>query len=204
VLGLLAVGACAACASDDRVNVASGAALTAGSVTNPTGSWSGGSLAGLRDAYTGNWSGFEDPFGPGPTQAQWQHLTVLSNQAGACGREGTANRWGPSEITLRFLFVGTVAVPGHADTYPPAADLPLTFQGNGAWLVTSDGVTRHAAAYAMKAKSSGVARSDRLASSGTVTFTRMDSVQYEGSYSLNFGSGAVTGSFVAPWCGTAP
>lgn len=179
------------------------------SVTNPTGSWSGGSLTGLLDAYTGNWSGFEDPFGPLPTQAQWQHLVVLSNQTGACGREGTTNQWGSNEITLRFLFVGTIAVgsgspAGHADTYPPSADLPLTFAGDGTWLTTSDGVTRHAAAYAMKAKSNGSAGSDKLATSGTVTFTRMDNVQYEGSYSLNFGSGTCTGSFVAPWCGTAP
>lgn len=175
--------------------------IVAGTVTNPTGSWSGNSLAGLVDAYTGNWSGYEDPYQT--IQAQWQHWVLLSATTGACGREGGGGSFAAGEITLRFLLVGTIAIPGHADTFLPVADLPYTFNANGTWVTTSDGVLRQAKGYAMKAKSTGSAGTDTLAA-GTVTFSRADAVQYEGSYDLNFGSGAVTGAFVAPWCGTPP
>lgn len=178
-----------------------------GTVTNPTGSWSGGSLAGLIDAYTGTWSGYEDPWGPPPPndiQAQWQHWTLLSATADPCSRVGSGLGFGPNEITLRFLFVGTIAKPGHADTFGPAADLPLTFAVVGTFLTTSDGVMRNCKAIAQKAKSNGAAGTDKYATSGTVTFTRMDAGGYEGSYDVDFGSGPVTGSFAAPWCGTVP
>lgn len=187
-----------------------------GSVTSPSGSFASGSLAGLLDAYTGTWSGYEDPWGPpppdGPIQAQWQHWVLLSATAGPCSRVGSGLGFGPGEITLRFLFVGTIPLPppgqpgGHADTYPPAADLPLTFEVDGdPWVTTSDGVMRNCKAIAMKAKANGAAGTDKYATSGTVTFTRMDADQYEGHYDdVNFGSGPCSGSFVAPWCGTAP
>jgi hypothetical protein len=90
--------------------------------------------------------------------------------------------------------------------YPPAADLPLTFTVPDVQQTTSDGVTRIVRAYFMKAKSGGGVGNDVAATGGTVTFTAMDSTQFEGSYSLTFPSSqsAAVDGFVAPWCGTAP
>jgi len=54
-----------------------------GSVANPTGSVNGNSLTGLTDAYAGNFGGLLCP--AGGVQAQWNHVVLLSSQAGlAC------------------------------------------------------------------------------------------------------------------------
>jgi hypothetical protein len=170
-----------------------------GTVTNPTGSVKGNSLTGLQDAYTGNYSGSAQTIPP-----QWQHAVLLSDQTGACTREGSGGSYGPSELTVRFTMIGYWNTNGQLPpVQPPAAVMPLTFQAT-AWLQTSDGVQRVCNPYFMKARSNGGTGSDVAATSGTVTFTRMDATNYEGSYDLYFGSDHITGSFVAPWCGTAP
>lgn len=171
-----------------------------GSVTSPTGSVKGVSVAGLLDAYAGNFGGSALTIPP-----QWQHVALLSNQAGACSREGSGGSYGGSEVTVRLTMLGYRDAPAGVlpPVYPPAADLPLTFTAN-AWLVTSDGVSRVVNPYFMQATRNGGAGTAVQASAGTVTYTRMDNVQYEGSYDLYWGSDHATGSFVAPWCGTAP
>jgi hypothetical protein len=96
-------------------------------------------------------------------------------------------------------------LPNCLSVYPPAADLPLTFQVPDVQLNTSDGVHRYVRAYFMKARNNGNPGSDVAATGGSVTLTRADSVQYEGSASLTFPSGgSFAGGFVAPWCGAAP
>lgn len=167
-----------------------------GSVTNPAGSVGGTSLAGLTDAYTGNFGGSTLT-----TPPQWQHVVLLSATTGACGREGSGSPYAASEVTLRFTFIGYWNTAGQLPpVYPP---ITAVFAAN-TWQTTSDGVNRICKPYFMKARSNGGAGSDVAATSGTVTLTRADSTQYEGSYDLYFGSDHVTGAFVAPWCGTAP
>lgn len=168
-----------------------------GSVTDPTGSVNGKNLAGLVDAYTGTWSGINSP--SGATMAQWQHLVLLSNVTGVCARMGTSGTFAPNEITLRATMVGYIELPGDAPTVPPATDLPLTLPA-GQQVTTSDGVHRMASPYVNQARKNGGAGSDTAATGGSVTFTRMDTISYEGSYDLWFGTSRVTGSFVAPWC----
>jgi hypothetical protein len=177
------------------------AAAMSGSVTNPTGSVGGQSLTGLQDAYAGNFGGLGCP--AGGVQAQWNHVVLLSSQAGACA---TGNPYSANEVTIRLVLLGWIPLPDCAPVYPPAADLPLTFTVPDVQQVTSDGVTRSVRAYYMKAKSGGGLGNDVAATGGTVTFTRMDNAQYEGSISLAFpSSGSASASaFTAPWCGTAP
>lgn len=174
-----------------------------GSVNNPTGSVSGNSLTGLQDAYTGNWSGLLCQVDS--AQPQFQHVVLLSDAADACG---TGNPYVANEVTVRLLLWGYKdlgALPNCLSIYPPAADLPLSFSVPDVQLNTSDGVHRYAKAAFMKARSNGGAGSDVWAIGGTVTLTRADNVQYEGSASLTFPSGgSFSGSFVAPWCGAAP
>jgi hypothetical protein len=175
--------------------------LVAGSVTNPTGTVSGQSLTGLQDAYAGNFGGLICP--AGGVQAQWNHVVLLSSQANACT---TGNPYSSNEVTIRLVLWAFNELPDCAGVYPPSGDLPLTFTVQDVQQTTSDSVTRAVRAYYMKAKATGGLGNDVAATGGTVTFTRMDNVQYEGSYSLTFpssGSAAVDG-FVAPWCGTAP
>jgi hypothetical protein len=180
-----------------------------GSVTNPTGSVKGISCTGLVDAYTGNYGGSELTIPP-----QWQHAVLLSASTGACSREGSGGSYAANEVTVRLTMIGYRNSPTGVlpPVQPPAADLPLTFQGDGTWLATSEtyngspaGVQRQLKAYFMKAKSNGAAGSDTVATSGTVTFTAMDAAGsgsggYAGSYDLYFGTDHVTGSFTAPWC----
>jgi hypothetical protein len=171
-----------------------------GSVTDPTGSVSGNSLTGLQDAYAGNWGGLLCP--AGGVQAQWNHVVLLSSQVGACA---AGSPYSANELTIRLVLLGWVGLPDCAPVYLPAADLPLTFTVPDVQQVTSDGVTRTVRAYFMKAKSGGGVGNDVAATGGTVSFTRADSVQYEGSATLMFPSGgSFAGSFVAPWCGAAP
>jgi hypothetical protein len=173
-----------------------------GSVSNPTGSVKGISLTGLCDAYTGNYGGSALT-----TPPQWQHAVLLSGTTGACSREGSGGSYAANELTVRFTMIGYRNSPAGVlpPVQPPSGDLPLTFQGDGTWLVTTDGVSRQLKAYFMKAKSNGAASGDTAATSGTVTFTTMDAAgsgtsNYEGSYDLYFSTDHITGSFVAPWC----
>jgi hypothetical protein len=174
-----------------------------GSVTNPTGSVSGNSLTGLQDAYAGNASGLWCQIDQ--AQPQYQMIVLLSNASDACG---TGNPYVSNELTIRLVLWGYKdlgSLPNCLTVYPPAGDLPLTFTVPDTQLNTSDGVHRYVRAYFMKARSNGGAGSDVAATAGTVTFTRMDSTASEGSASLTFPSGgSFSGSFVAPWCGTAP
>lgn len=174
-----------------------------GSVTNPTGSVNGNSLTGLQDAYTGNASGLYCQVDT--AQPQFQHVVLLSDCANACT---TGNPYVANEVTVRLLLWGYKdlgALPNCLSVYPPAADLPLAFSVPDVQLTTSDGVHRYVRAYFMKARNNGGAGSDVAATGGTVTFTAMNSTQYEGSASLTFPSGgSFSGSFVAPWCGAAP
>jgi hypothetical protein len=175
-----------------------------GSVTNPTGSVSGTSLAGLVDAYAGNASGLYCQVDQ--AQPQFQHVVLLSDAADACG---TGNPYVPGEVTVRLVLWGYKdlgALPNCLSVYPPAADLPLTFTVPDVQLDTSDGVHRYVRAYFMKARSNGGPGNDVAAIGGSVTLTRADSVQYESNASLTFpSSGSFSCSaFVAPWCGTAP
>jgi hypothetical protein len=190
-----------ACGTPDHPVSATGAAtLTAGTVTNPTGTVNGNNLATLTDAYTGHFGGIVCP--AGGAQAQWNMAVLLSSQAGACT---VGNPYSANELTLRIVLFGYADLPDCASPYPPAADLPLTFTVPNVLQTTSDGTHRSVLqAYVMKAKSNGGLGSDIPASSGTATFTRMDNVQFEGSYDLYYGTAHVTGGFVAPWCGTAP
>lgn len=180
------------------------APLMAGSVTNPTGTVSGNSLTGLQDAYTGNFGGLTCP--AGATMAQWQMLTLLSNAADAC-TSGTPFQAG--ELTVRVVLLGTNALPDCAPVYPPAADLPLVFDiavpAPALNPGTSDGAERYARVFFNKAKNNGQAGNDVEATSGTVTITRADSTQYEGSFNVSFpAGGSFSGAFTAPWCGTPP
>lgn len=169
--------------------------MLTGSVTSPTGSVSGNSLTGLCDAYTGNYGGSALTLPP-----QWQHAVLLSATTGACAREGSGGAYAGGELTLRFTMIGYWNTAGQLPpVQPPTADLPLVFTANS-WLVTSEGVSRVCKPYFMKAGNNGGAGRDVAATSGTVTFTRMDTTNYEGSYDLYFSSDHVTGSFVAPWC----
>lgn len=198
----LAAGAALALAActDRPTSIPMGATLPAGSVTNPTGSVNGNSLTGLQDAYTGHFGGILCPVGA--AMAQWNHAVLLSNAADACG---TGNPFMGGELTVRVVLVGYNELPDCAPVYPPAADLPLTFTVPAVNLDTSDGVHRLVRVYFNKAKANGSGGSDIEATSGTVTFTRADNVQFEGSVDLTFPSGgSFSGSFVAPWCGTAP
>lgn len=172
-----------------------------GSVTNPTGSVKGNSLTGLLDAYTGNFGGSALTIPP-----QWQHVVLLSGTTGACAREGSGGGYAADELTVRISLFGWWDTNGQLPpVQPAAADLPLTLTVNANPLaITSDGVTRKVQPYFMKARSNGGTGSDVAATAGTVTFPRMDAVQYEGSYDLSFGADHITGSFVAPWCGSAP
>jgi hypothetical protein len=166
-----------------------------GSVANPTGSVKGVSTTGLVDAYTGNYGGSAATIPP-----QWQHVVLLSNVTGACAREGQGHGYAVNELTVRLTLIGYWNTNGQLPpVQPPAADLPLTLTA-GQWLTTSDGVQRVCNPYFMKARSNGGAGSDVAATGGTVTFTRMDATQYEGSYDLAFGTDHITGSFIAPWC----
>jgi hypothetical protein len=166
-----------------------------GSVTSPTGSVNGNSLTGLQDAYTGNYGGSAQTIPP-----QGQHVVLLSNVAGACVREGSGGVYAAAELTVRLTVVFYWNNNGQlTPIQPPSADLPLTFTA-GTWLTSSDGVNRVVNPYFMKARNNGGAGSDVAATGGTVTFTRMDTTAYEGSYDLWFGSDHITGSFAAPWC----
>lgn len=194
VLSLPVLAAVAACGPGVEKRAE---AAVSGSVTNPTGSVGGTSLTGLVDAYTGNYGGSAQT-----TPPQWQHAVLLSATTGACGREGSGGSYAAGEVTLRFTLVGYWNTAGQLPpVYPPT---PVAFTADGTWLTTSDGVQRQLKAYVMKARSNGNPGSDVAATSGTVTVSRADSAQYEGSYDLHFGTDHVTGSFVAPWCGTAP
>lgn len=167
-----------------------------GTVTSPTGSVKGVSVAGLTDAYTGNYGG-----SAATTPPQWQHAVLLSATSGACAREGSGGGYAPSEVTLRFTLVGYWNTAGQLPpVQPPAADLPLTFPADGTWVTTSDGVQRQLKAYFMKARSNGGAGSDVAATSGTVAFSTATASSYDGSYDVWFGTDHVTGSFAAPWC----
>jgi hypothetical protein len=174
-----------------------------GSVTNPTGSCSGQSLTGLQDAYAGNASGLYCQVDS--AQPQFQHVVLLSDAADACG---TGSPYVANEVTVRLVLWGYKdlgALPNCLSVYPPAADLPLVFTVPDVQLTTSDGVHRYAKACFMKARNNGGPGSDVWAIGGSVTLTRADNVQYEGSASLTFPSGgSFSGGFVAPWCGTAP
>lgn len=175
-----------------------------GSVTSPTGSVKGHSLTGLVDAYTGNWSGLNGTY-DGTTapmsgaQAQAQHVVMLSDQTGACSRKGSGGPYAGSELTVRLTMITYADLSGSITTIPAATDVPLTFTA-GTWLTTSDGAHRVVNPYFMQARNNGGAGSDVAATGGTVTFTRMDSVAYEGSYDLYFNGDHITGSFAAPWC----
>lgn len=174
-------------------------AVLTGSVTNPTGSVNGNSLTGLQDAYTGHWGGIVCPVGA--AMAQWQHAVLLSDAADAC-TSGTP--FLPGELTIRFVLVGYIELPDCAPVYPPSGDLPITFTVP-ANQDTTDGVHRLVRVYFNKAKNNGQGGTDVEATGGTVTFTAMNNSQFEGSYDLTFSSsGSAAGSFVAPWCGTAP
>jgi hypothetical protein len=169
---------------------------SSGSVTSPTGSVNGNSMTGLTDAYTGNYGGSALTLPP-----QWQHVVLLTNTTGACAREGCGGGYAANEITLRLTMIGYWNTAGQLPpVQPPSGDLPLTFQADGTWLVTSDGVNRQLKAYFMKARSNGGAGSDELATSGSVTLSTMTSTTYDGSYDIYFGTDHITGTFVAPWC----
>lgn len=171
-----------------------------GSVTNPTGSVNGNSLTGLQGAYTGHWAGIICP--AGAAMAQHQYAVLLSSVADPCG---TGTPFQPGELTIRAVITGYIELPDCAEVYPPAADLPITLTVPIVNHDTSDGVHRVARAYFNKAKSNGQGGNDVEATGGTVTLTRMDATQYEGSFDLTFPSGgSFSASFVAPWCGTAP
>jgi hypothetical protein len=177
-----------------------GATLPAGSVTNPTGTVGGNNLTALQDAYTGHFGGILCPVGG--AMAQWNHAVLLSSQASACT---VGNPYSSNELTLRLVPFGYIELPACASPYPPAGDLPLTFTVPNVLQTTTDGVHRSVlGAYVMKAKSNGGVGNDIAATSGTVTFTAMDSTSFAGSFDLYFGAAHATGSFVAPWCGTAP
>lgn len=175
-----------------------------GSVTSPTGSVKGHSLTGLVDAYTGNWSGLNGTYDGTTTplsgaQAQAQHVVLLSDQVGACSREGSGGSYGGSELTVRLTMIVYADLPNSMTTIPPSADVPLTFTAN-TWLTTSDGVHRVVNPYFMQASRNGGAGTPTQASGGTVTFTQADSTAYAGSYDLYWGTDHITGSFSAPWC----
>jgi hypothetical protein len=166
-----------------------------GTVTNPTGIVKGHDLTHLADAGSDAFSGLIDPVGM--TQAQWQCYALLSDHT-ACGALEA------NEITLRFNLFGYADLPNSAPPYPPAADLPLTFQANQL-LTTSDGVHRTCKPYVNQASSRGKAGVDAGATSGTITITRMDAGGVEGSWDLLFNGDHTTGDgFAAPWCGTPP
>jgi len=90
VLALLAVvSGCGSVAAEST------AEASGGTVADPAGSVKGQTLTGLVDAYTGNWGGLNGTSSTTTTQlgtakAQWQHAVLLSDHAGACGREALA------------------------------------------------------------------------------------------------------------------
>jgi hypothetical protein len=173
-----------------------------GSVTNPTGSVNGKNLATLVDAYAGNWGGITQPLDG--AQAQWNYANLLSAVVGACAREGSGSSYAPSELTLQLVLVGYADLPNPAPVFPPAADLPLVLTVGG-WTQTSDGVYRQVRPQVMQATRQGKAGNSTAATGGAVTFTRLDGVEQDGSYTLAFpNGGSAAGSFVAPWCGPAP
>lgn len=175
-----------------------------GTVTSPTGSVNGYSLTGLQDAEDDYWSatgGTYDTSSPpvGTAKAQAQHQIMLSNVVGPCGRHGGGGTYAGGELILRFRMIAYADLPASVTTIPPAADLPLVFTAN-VWLRTSDGAYRVVQPEFMRATKNGGAGTAYGATSGSVTFTRMDATAYDAAYDLYFGSDHVTGSFSAPWC----
>jgi len=173
-----------------------------GTVTSPTGTVHGIPLTGLTDCGCYAFSGITSPVPPS-TMAQWQYLgPLMSNITGVCTRL-PGGSFSASEITLRMVLVGYADYPGNAPVYPPAGDLPLTFQANQV-LTTSDGVHRICKPYVMQAGRNGHAGSDIAAASGTVTYTKIDATGVTGSWDLMFNSDHTTGQFDCAWCGTPP
>jgi hypothetical protein len=187
---------------DHPVSATGAAALTAGSVTNPTGSVGGNNLSTLVDAYTGNFGGITEPLGT--TQAQWNYLSLLSATPDPCARKGAGGLYAPNELLLLFVLVGYADLPNPAPWQPPAEALPLTFTG-AAWLETSDQVYRQCLPQVMRATKGGKPGNAVVATGGTVTFTRYDATSQDGTYDLSFpDGGTAAGSFTAPWCGPPP
>lgn len=178
-----------------------------GTVTNPTGSVNGISLAGLADAYTGSFAGTTQPLQAADgqwMQAQWNYSVQLSDKPDPCSRQGSGGGYAPEEVTLTFVVIGFAPLPDPAPWQPPAADLPLTLTAQR-WQPSSDGVQRKIDPIYMKARKNGGPGSTISAIGGTVTFTRIDATAHEGSYDLTFPNGGrAAGSFVAPWCGAVP
>lgn len=196
---------CAACGSTDHPLPATGAlTVTAGSVTNPTGSVGGKSLTGLTDATT-RVQGSTEPING--TMAQWQLWSTLSDKAGVCGRVVNGlQTYLPGELTLRVVVTGYKET-GSAPWMPPAADLPLTLPAvdpPAGYTVGSDGVKRMLRVYFTQAGKNGQPGRDTLATGGTVTFTAVSDTDpgkgQSADYDLTFGGDHATGSFVAPWC----
>jgi len=204
VLALLAVvSGCGSVAAEST------AEATGGTVADPAGSIRGQTLTGLVDAYTGNWGGLNGTSSTTTTQlgtakAQWQHAVLLSDHAGACGREGSGGRYAGNEVTVRLTMIGFAdltsppATPGSITTIPST---PLTFTAN-VWQppLSTPGEHRVINPYYMRTRSNGRPTGDTAATGGTITFTQMDATSYAGSYDLYFGTDHITGSFVAPWC----
>jgi hypothetical protein len=168
-----------------------------------TGTVHGYPLTGLTDGGCYAFGGITSPVPPS-TMAQWQHLgPLMSTVTSVCTRLAGGGNYNAGEITLRFVLLGYADYPGNAPVYPPAGDVPLTFQANQI-LATSDGVHRVCKPYVMKAGSNGHAGSDIAATGGTVTYDRISSLGVAGSWNLTFGSDTTAGSFDCGWCGTPP
>jgi hypothetical protein len=172
-----------------------------GTITSPAGTVHGLALTGLTDCGCYAFSGFTGAVPPA-TPAQWQFVALASDHAGVCPAEPANGTYRDSEITFRLTLVGWADYPADAPVYPPAGDLPLTFQANQI-LTTSDGAHRVCRPAVMQAHR-GSAGTDHAATSGTVTVTQWDSGGVTASWDLAFNGDHTTGAMSAPWCGTPP
>jgi hypothetical protein len=155
---------------------------TPGSVTNPRGLVGQAPLTDLVDAYSQ------------VDGVDWQHqlYSVLTNKPDACTHY-SQNQVVPYE---KWLIVVQIAYRSDRQPAPFATGTyPV-----GIGVTDPDGTLRTAAATYQPHGSSCSEGAQRSATGGTITYTTVTDTLVEGSYDLQFRSGAVQGDFSAPMC----
>jgi hypothetical protein len=154
---------------------------TLGTSTNETGSYRGETF-NFNDAYTFD-SGV--PF-------QYQRASVLSTQSLACEHyRGNQVIKGEDWLILNHI-------SWNPDNMTPAPTEPGTYT-IGADQIGTDGITHHTQAVSIAVRKQ-CSPQQKDASSGTVTYTQIDTTGATGHYDVWFGSDHLTGDFYAPFC----
>jgi hypothetical protein len=165
-----------------------------------------GSVTGQSGAVNGWTSAFVDAFGDRlAPEFNWQYILWLSDKQGAGGHY-QANQTVKGEHRLSLNFVG-----GRPDLQPcPLPDpslLPFTFDVTQSYQLPDDSGNWYAFTVVLATYSATSCKlTQKNESGGTITLTRVDDLQVEGSYAdLAFQgvTGSLTGTFVAPRAGAA-